>query len=95
MKTVIITGGSSGLGKSLAIEFSKLNYNIILASRNLELLLEIKKQINCSVFKCDVSNINDVSNLLKFVLSEYNKIDIIVNNAGVLCGGFYTQSSIR
>jgi len=89
-KTALITGASSGIGKQLALDLASLNVNLILCSRDLEKLEEIKKyivlknkNINIDVYKLDVQNKAEVSNVIN---SIDKNIDILVNNAGLALG---------
>lgn len=93
-KTVIITGGSGGLGKAMATELAKENYNIIITGRNLDKLEIAKKEINefsdnISIFQMDIRNIEDVDNLVNFAVNKYGSIDTLINNAA---GNFITPS---
>lgn len=90
---VLITGASSGIGKSLAIEFSKLGYDLVLVARNLEKLEEVKKNIgNCckvEVYSMDLTIMDNCISLHRKV----KDVDILVNNAGFgLCGEFVELS---
>lgn len=87
-KVVIITGGSSGIGKALAIEFGKLGAKIVITGRNEMRLNEVGQaldQINapnlCLVL--DVSNEKDNEQLVKETIKAFDKIDILINNAGI------------
>ncbi len=86
-KTALITGSSSGIGKALAIGFAKLGANIILTGRNEERLNETKAQVIQSGVKAlavigNVENYADVKNIVDIGISEFGKIDILINNAG-------------
>ena len=85
---VLITGASSGIGRDMAINFSKKGYDLILVARNLERLNAIKKEIktNVEIGSMDISNIENCKKLYE----QYKDIDILVNNAGFGdCGYFY------
>lgn len=90
---VLITGASSGIGKSLAMEFSKLGYDLVLVARNLELLEEVKTMIGDKVqvelYPMDLTRIENCMSLYHTV----KDIDILINNAGFgLCGEFLELS---
>lgn len=94
-KIVLITGASSGIGKDLAIEFAKNHYDLIINSRNLEMLNEIKNNIekdynvNVDVYRADISNEEECKKMYDYTNKKYGCIDILVNNAGFgLCGKF-------
>lgn len=89
MKTVIVTGGSRGIGAAIVVELAKNNYNVVLNYNNSEekakkIQKELKKQgINIEIFKADVSKREDVKKLVNFTIEKYNNIDILINNAGI------------
>lgn len=86
-KTVIITGASSGIGKSLAFKCAEKGANLVLAARNYQKLEEIKrvlvKTTNVLIVKTDVSNEEDCKTLIQKAIEEYKTIDILINNAGI------------
>lgn len=89
MKTVIVTGGSRGIGAAIVVELAKNNYNVVLNYNNSEekakkIQKELKEQgINIEIFKADVSKREDVKKLVNFTIEKYNNIDILINNAGI------------
>ena len=87
-KVVIITGASAGIGKELALRFSKQGALLSLASRNLNKLNEVAEK--CRLFgtkvitvQTDVSQKEQCKNLIDKTVSEFDRIDILVNNAGI------------
>ncbi len=94
-KTVLVTGSGTGIGQAIARKFAKLGYNIIILGRRKEPLLEASKILNEIIKKegfeskvkyysgIDVADENGVNILFDNIKSEFGKIDIIVNNAGV------------
>lgn len=81
-KTIIITGGSDGLGKTLTETFSKEN-NVIILATNEEKMNLVAKENNCFYKVCDVSNYDEVEKAINEIVKEYNKIDVLINNAGL------------
>lgn len=79
---VLITGASSGIGKSLALEYAKLDYDLVLVARNEAKLGDVKKQIGdkVEVELCSL-DLTSVDNC-KILYSKYRDIDILINNAG-------------
>ncbi len=86
-KVILITGGGTGLGKSMGKYFAQLGADLIIASRKYDVLEEtaneIKKETNREVLpvKCDVTDYNKIGNLLKQSLEKFGKVDSLVNNA--------------
>ncbi|GGI42765.1 SDR family NAD(P)-dependent oxidoreductase [Mammaliicoccus stepanovicii] len=85
----IITGGSKGIGKSIAIALAQEGVNVAIASRSLDLLEETAnelKQYNVKVFYKD-TNIAHQQDVQKFIEDSYHalgSIDIVINNAGIM-----------
>lgn len=82
-KTVVITGGSRGLGELLATAFRKEKANVIICAKNTKILLATAKKIGAIPFIADVSMENDVKSLARFVIKKFGSIDIWINNAGI------------
>lgn len=81
-KTIVITGGSDGLGKTLTESLSKENHVIILAIDE-EKMKKVAKATNCEYKICDVSDYDSVEKTINEIIEEYNKIDVLINNAGL------------
>ena len=88
-KVTLITGGTRGIGKAIAIKFAKNGYNLVLNyvsdRTNLEELENEFKEYNIEVLfiKTDVSNFEDCENMAKQAIAKFGKIDVLVNNAGI------------
>lgn len=86
-KTVLITGGGSGLGKAMAKRFLLLGATLIITSRNLEKLGLAKKELESEtngkvfVFSCDVRDYESVEKMLDQTIEATGKIDVLLNNA--------------
>jgi dehydrogenase/reductase SDR family member 7B len=87
-KVVIITGGTSGIGKAMAVEFGLKGSKLLITGRNVEELdrtvQELKgKNINVSGFRADVSNEDDNKRMAEEAVRLYGTIDVLINNAGI------------
>lgn len=85
-KIVWITGGSSGIGKELAVQLSNMGCTLILTARRKELLEDVKKQCgnaDVRIYPYDLSNIDGIDEFSDKVQKEVGAIDILINNAGI------------
>lgn len=89
-KCVLVTGSSSGLGKSIIEKFASNNYNVILhynthEKEAFELKEKIEKDYNidCMCVKCNLQNEEEINNMYNLVKEKYEFIDVLVNNAGI------------
>jgi len=99
-KIVVITGASSGIGRSTVLEFAKQEVKaIILVSRNKERLSQVESELSgkseSMIFACDISNNSEVLKMSREVLSVYDTVDILVNNAGIGILGKVADQSIE
>jgi 3-oxoacyl-[acyl-carrier protein] reductase len=88
-KSVLITGASRGIGRAIALYFAKngakvaVNYSGSEAKAN-EVVEEIKANGGTAfAIKADISNSEDVNNMVKSVIDEFGSLDVLVNNAGI------------
>ncbi len=94
-KVAIVTGGSRGIGRSIALELTKAGANVIINyNKNKEDALETLSFIKDLggygyVCKADVSNYNSSKELVEFAINKFGKIDILVNNAGIAKIGLF------
>ena len=86
-KTIIITGGGSGLGKSMTKYLLELGAEVAITSRNIDRLKETASQLEtetggkCLPLQCDVRHYEQVETMLKGVLDTFGKVDALINNA--------------
>ncbi len=86
-KTVIVTGGGTGLGKSMSTYFLQLGANVVITSRKLDVLEKTAAELsaftkgNCFAVACDVRNYEEVENVLKLSVEKFGQVDVLVNNA--------------
>ena len=85
----LITGGSRGIGKAIALKFAKEGYNLVInyVSSNTD-VEELRKEFNqynaeTLFIKTDVTNLKDCEDMVKIAIDKFEKIDVLVNNAGI------------
>jgi NADP-dependent 3-hydroxy acid dehydrogenase YdfG len=88
-KVVIVTGASSGIGEAIARHLASLGASVSLAARRKEklkqLLTEIEKSGGSAVaVSTDIRNRNQVENLMEKTIEVFGKVDVVINNAGVM-----------
>lgn len=95
MKTVLVTGGSRGIGRAIVEKFAKEGYNVILNySKSEAAAKEITdKYSNVRAYRADVSNKRDVLNMVEFAEAEFKQVDILINNAGISSTGLIQDLS--
>jgi len=87
-KTVMVTGAAVGIGRATAFKFAQNGANLVLVDINFEKLESVKKEIEeftkkVLIFKCDVSNVENVNAVVAEAEKEFGKIDILINNAAL------------
>jgi len=86
MKNIIVTGGSRGIGAAIARRFAKEGNRVILNYNKSKVEAEkIKQEFleNIVLYKADVANFNEVKSMCDYCISEFGKVDVLVNNAGI------------
>ena len=96
-KVVIVTGASRGIGRNIAYNLAVNGYDDIANYNNSEqeaikLKEDLKSQgIDIDIFKANVSKRADVKKLVDFAIEKYNKIDVLINNAGIAQEKLFTD----
>ncbi|KAI9752479.1 MAG: hypothetical protein M1835_001088, partial [Candelina submexicana] len=96
-KTIVITGASSGIGRSTAMEFARTspdNLKLVLTARRIDTLKQVAEEIKKEVgermkvlpVKLDVSSPDEIRHFVESLPTEFKNIDILVNNAGLVKG---------
>ena len=86
-KTIIITGGGTGLGRSMGTYFLKLGANLIITSRKLDVLQQAADEMSAETggkviaVACDVRKYDEVENMLKQAIDAFGRVDALMNNA--------------
>lgn len=87
-RVAVVTGGAQGIGKAIVMGLASNGANVVIADMNEEGVNQTKKDVEslgakALGVKCNVSDVNDVDNLVKKTMEIFSTIDILVNNAGV------------
>ena len=89
-KVVLITGGSRGIGSSTAEIFAKNGYNVVINyNKSLDEAIKLKEKLEnfyhvmVETIKCDLEIEDEIKNMFDVVISKFNRIDVLVNNAGI------------
>ena len=101
MKTVLVTGASRGLGRSIALKFAENNYNVVINYNNskdeaqeLERYIKNNYKVEVLIIKADVSNEIEVKKMFNEIINKFNSIDIVVNNAGIAIDTIFEDKTI-
>lgn len=91
MKTAVVTGGSTGIGRAVTLALSKVGFEVMLVARRVEELERTKKLIEEAggkawVFPADLSNVEDIQRLIEQIKNQVSSIDLIANIAGIWHG---------
>lgn len=82
--TILITGGSSGIGLALVKAFYVLGNKIIIVARDIEKLNEVKKQFpEVNIFECDLTKQSDIDALIVLIEQNYPDLNMLFNNAAI------------
>ena len=98
-KTVIITGASSGIGKSLAFELAANATNIVLAARSVDKLNKVAEAIKSStssvlIVQADVSKEEDCKRIIEECIRRFSGIDVLINNAGISMRALFAETNL-
>lgn len=93
MRNAVITGAASGLGRALAIALARRGDRIIIADISMDGVQETLEMVHKAggegeVFQCDVSRKEDVQKMADYCFTKWKRVDLLINNAGVVSCGF-------
>ncbi len=95
-KTALITGGTSGIGKAIALEFAKRGAFICVVGRNKRILKELEDKIeNCIGFEIDLLNESEVIDFKKKFCDKFEGLDFLIHSAGIIFIGGFEKLSLE
>lgn len=98
-KVIIITGASSGIGRATALHFASKGSKLVIAARSVDKLEEVRSEIekeggDVLAVRCDVSLEEDCKELVNTTFSTFNRIDVLINNAGITMRALFEKSEL-
>lgn len=101
-KNVLITGGTRGIGEAISREFAKKGYNLIInyinskeKAENLKAELEKIYNINVLTIQADLSDETAIENMVDIAIDKFGKVDVLVNNAGIVIDKEFEDRTIE
>ena len=100
-KVALITGASRGIGAEIARKFAQKGFNLVLTYLNSEeSALKVESEVknlgaDVLLVKCDIANEEDVKNLVIKAIEKFNKIDVLVNNAGIAIDTVFDEKTVE
>ena len=95
MKTILITGASSGIGKAAAIKFAANGWNVIATMRSPEKEQELTLIDNVFITRLDVQNTDSINQAIQAELERFRRIATLLNNAGYMVIGASKKCSLN
>tara|TARA_R110002124_G_scaffold131910_1_gene294295 strand:+ start:21912 stop:22592 length:681 start_codon:yes stop_codon:yes gene_type:complete len=94
MKNIIVTGTSRGIGFQLIKLLSEAGHNVLALSRNSKPVEELELE-RCTSFPFDITNASDISMVSEFVKKEWQKVDVLIHNSGLLVNAPFSEIDIQ
>ena len=83
MPTAIVTGASRGIGRGIAIELARTHQVIATYNSRRDAAESLQAETGCQIFQCDISSRQDREALIAFAREKFDRLDLLVNNAGI------------
>ena len=97
-KIVVVTGGTDGIGKALVSEFLSLGASVATCARTAEKLANLEAEFRGKplfTMVADVSKEEDCKNFIQQTINKFNRIDILINNAGISMRGLFRETNLE
>jgi short-subunit dehydrogenase len=99
-KVVVITGASSGIGLACAREFARNGSSVVLAARSLDTIESLSRELRSEgkeafAIQTDVSDEMQCKTLIESAISKYNRIDVLINNAGISMRALFCRADME
>jgi retinol dehydrogenase-12 len=85
-KTVVVTGASSGIGAAAAVELAKRGATVVPVGRDAGRTASVARKVGAEPLEADFSSLEEVRQLARLLLERHDRIDVLVNNAGLVAG---------
>ena len=95
MKSIVITGSSSGIGKATAKHFAAQGWHVAATMRKPENETELNQLENLTLYQLDVTDEASVANATEQILNEFETVDVVLNNAGYALAGPFEAASLE
>ena len=100
MKLAYITGATKGIGRSTAVTFANAGWDLILLSRDLEMMEILREQLSdtkslINLVKCDLSNQYEIEKSVKDSIKKYGCPSVLINNAGTALNGNLVEMPLK
>jgi NAD(P)-dependent dehydrogenase (short-subunit alcohol dehydrogenase family) len=93
-RVALVSGANRGIGREVAAQLAALGYHVVVGSRDLEKGEEAAREIGDNAVACqlDVRDEDSVSRCIAWIAAEHGRLDVLVNNAGIIGGGWSTSA---
>ena len=101
-KVALVTGGAKGIGAAISAELAANNFDVVInyltseqEAEKLGAELTFKYGVNVSLYKCDVSNEEEVKSMVNFIESKFGGVDVLINNAAIDLSSMWHEKKVE
>lgn len=95
MKTIVITGASSGIGKATATHFASHGWRVAATMRDPENETDLKRHDGITLYQLDVTDQTSIEDAVSHILTDFNMVDVVLNNAGYALSGPFEATTLE